>query len=147
VAIQTKTTGMKKKHDTKSPSVYERHGIQRKASFSSNFRTSSWLFSLATSIGVFPSRFWRVLQCVGDGQRLKATLMVITTEQGERWFNLHSSTVLQKKIHTLLAAVASSVMQRGVLVLVKSVHCSTSFKKDLGTLQLKCSSPNCLPYQ
>lgn len=33
----------------------------RNASFSSSFNTSCWLFSFATSIGVFPSRFWRVL--------------------------------------------------------------------------------------
>jgi hypothetical protein len=52
--------------------------------------------------------------------------------------------MLQKKIHTLVPAIASGIMQWGVLILVQSVHCSTSLKKDLGTLQLKWSSPNSL---
>lgn len=97
--------------------------------------------SLATSMGVFPSRFWSVLQCVGESQ---SNIDGITLGKGRRWFNLHGSAMLQKKIHTLLAAIASGIMQRGVLVLVQSVHCSTSLKKDLGTLQLKHSSQNSL---
>jgi len=50
------------------------------------------------------------------------------------------STMLQEKIDALLAPIASSVMQRGVLVLVQSVHCCTGLKKDLGTLQLTIST-------
>jgi hypothetical protein len=52
--------------------------------------------------------------------------------------------MLQEKIDTLLAPIASSVMQRGVLVLVQSVHCCTSLKKDLGALQLESKSTKLL---
>lgn len=38
-----------------------RFGVYKKASFSSSLSTSSWLFSLATSSGVFPSIFVSVL--------------------------------------------------------------------------------------
>jgi len=77
-------------------------------------------------------------------ETVQETSMVSHLGKEGGWFSLHSSTMLQKKIHTLLAAISSSIMQRGVLVLVQSVHCSTSLKKDLGTLQLKWSSPNSL---
>lgn len=61
---------------------------------------------------------------------------VIAASKASR-FNLHSGSVLQQKIHAPLHTIASGVMQRSVLVLVQSIHCSTRLKKYLGTLQLK----------
>lgn len=112
--------------------------IYRKASFSSNLRTSSWLLSFATSMAVLPSMFSRVLRyAIRDSQRMqKKKKDVIAASKASR-FNLHCGSVLQQKIHAPLHTIASGVMQRSVLVLVQSIHCSTRLKKYLGTLQLK----------
>lgn len=72
-----------------------------------------------------------------DSQRMqKKKNDVIAASKASR-FNLHSGSVLEQKIHALLHTIASGVMQRSVLVLVQSIHCSTRLKKYLGTLQLK----------
>lgn len=48
----------------------------RKASFSRSFRTSFWLFSFATSIGVFPSRFCRVLEQQVGGEESRRRMQI-----------------------------------------------------------------------
>lgn len=47
---------------TKAYIMHHFYRSYRKASFSSSFNTSCWLFSLATSMGVLPSMFCKVLQ-------------------------------------------------------------------------------------
>jgi hypothetical protein len=42
--------------------------------------------------------------------------------------NLHSSTILKEKLNTFLATIASSIMQGGVVILVKSIHSCSSFQ-------------------
>lgn len=50
-------------HSARTPmnETDDHEAIYKKASFSNSFSTSDWLFSLATSMGVFPSRFCKVL--------------------------------------------------------------------------------------
>lgn len=54
-------------------------GLDHKnANFSSSLSTSSWLFSLATSTGVFPSRFCRVLhQKINKDNKTKHQIAIV----------------------------------------------------------------------
>lgn len=69
--LDTEDQGKEKQTGTKAAGIgfqrNPRSADHKNASFSSSFSTSSWLFSLATSMGVFPSKFWRVLRARGGG--------------------------------------------------------------------------------
>lgn len=80
--------------------------IHRNASFSSSVRTSFWLLSLATSIGVFPSKFWRVLHRGNKNQVNRITSTKKEKKQETRGskdhdITMHKESRLTQLLHSL----------------------------------------------
>lgn len=145
--LDTEDQGKEKQTGTKAAGIgfqrNPRSADHKNASFSSSFSTSSWLFSLATSMGVFPSKFWRVLRARGGGgggqSRGGGTIAYYNGEQSvcQGAINLHSSPVLEQEHNALLTAIASGKVKGGVLVLVQRVNHRPCLKKNLSTFHLK----------
>lgn len=113
----------------------------RKASFSSSFSTSCWLFSFATSIGVLPSMFCRVLlwwrEQKGDIWEGEIDGCDIKNQYSTGRLDLHSSTILQQKFHALFPTIASRIVESSVFVLIQSIYLRSCFKEDLSTFILQ----------
>lgn len=56
--------------------------------------------------------------------------------------SLHSGPVFQQKLHTVLLAITSSIVERGVLILIQSIHLGSSLQKNLRTLNLEWGKGN-----
>jgi hypothetical protein len=55
----------------------------------------------------------------------------------EKTRDLHSSPILKEELNTFLTAITSSIVQWGIVILVKSIHSCSSFQQHLSTLHLQ----------